>query len=101
MCRKSGLDVRRRCGWLDRAADQPSRIVWCRKSVALDTCPKSYVTAESEAMVEEFLVRRRLGGIQIAELSARQVEAYLILEQALVSEIQDSGSDTRRAVRHD
>jgi hypothetical protein len=54
--------------------------------VAIDSCPKSYITAESEGLVEEFLVRRRLGGMNFGELSARQVESFLILEQALTAE---------------
>jgi hypothetical protein len=37
-------------------------------------------------MVEDFLVRRRLGGMSFEELSARQVEGFLILEQALAAE---------------
>lgn len=45
----------------------------------LDTCPKSYVSAESEALVEEFRAWQRLGGLRLAELSARQVEAFVIL----------------------
>jgi hypothetical protein len=60
--------------------------VWARKTVAIDTCPKSYITAESEGLVEDFLVRRRLGGMSFEELSARQVEGFLILEQALAGE---------------
>jgi hypothetical protein len=54
--------------------------------VAIDSCPKSYITAESEGLVEEFLVRRRLGGMNFGELSARQVEGFLVLEQALAAE---------------
>lgn len=46
----------------------------------LETCPKSYMSAESEALVEEFLVWRRLGGICLADLTARQVDAFVILE---------------------
>lgn len=60
--------------------------VWARKTVAIESCPKSYITAESEGLVEDFLVRRRLGGMSFAELSARQVEGFLILEQALAAE---------------
>jgi hypothetical protein len=60
--------------------------VWARKTIAIDSCPQSYITAESEGLVEEFLVRRRLGGIDFDELSARQVEAFLVLEQALAAE---------------
>ena len=37
-------------------------------------------------MVEDFLVRQRLGGMDFQELSARQVEAFLILQQALTAE---------------
>ena len=37
-------------------------------------------------MVEDFLVRQRLGGMDFQELSARQVEGFLILEQELTAE---------------
>jgi len=69
--------------------------VWARKDVAIETCPQSYITAESQTLVEEFFVRRRLNGIQISELSARQVEAFLILEQALGGETIDEQRHTR------
>jgi hypothetical protein len=59
--------------------------------VALESCPKSYITAESEGLVEEFLVRRRLGGMNFEQLSARQVEGFLILEQALAGEAKRDG----------
>ena len=65
-------------------ADGP--IVWARKNVALRTCPKSFITADSEALVDEFFARRRLGASNPAELSARQVEAFVILEKALDGE---------------
>jgi hypothetical protein len=61
--------------------------VWARADVAIETCPKSYITAESVGFVEEFLVRRRLGGIKLDELTARQVEAFLILDRALAKEM--------------
>ena len=66
--------------------------------MAIATCPKSYVTGESLALVEEFLVRRRLGGIRAAELDARRVEAFLVLEKALEAEMND-GQHTRRSTR--
>ena len=59
-------------------ADAP--LVWARRDVSLRTCPKPYITAESQTLVEEFFVRRRLRGMEFAELSARQVEAFVILE---------------------
>jgi hypothetical protein len=61
--------------------------VWARKTIAIESCPKSYITAESEGLVEEFLVRRRMGGMSFEELSARQAEAFLVLEQALAEEL--------------
>jgi hypothetical protein len=70
--------------------------VWARKTVATESCPKSYITAESEGLVEDFLVRRQLGGMNFGELSARQVEGFLILEQAWAAETKAEGSNHRR-----
>ena len=91
MCRRSGLEQRRRCGWLGLATDSRGAPVWARKTVATESCPKSYITAESEGLVEEFLVRRRLGGMSFGDLSARQVEGFLMLEQALAEEMRRDG----------
>ena len=65
----------------------------------LHECPRSYITAESECLVEDFLVRRRLGGMQFSELTARQAEAFLILEKALVTEMKNGQHDGRTATR--
>ena len=77
--------------------DANAPIVWARKDVTLRTCPKSYITSESEMLVEEFLVRRRLRGMEFGKLDARHVEAFVILEQALTSEMNDGEHNTRRA----
>lgn len=74
-----------------------ARPVWARADVATVTCPKSYITAESAGLVEEFLVRRRLGGMKLEELTARQVEAFLILEKALAKEMKHGGHGRRHA----
>jgi hypothetical protein len=83
VCRRDGLEKRRRCGWLPGAGATGGPPVWARNNLKLDTCPKSYISAESEALVEEFLVWRRLGGLQLMELSARQVDAFVVLERAI------------------
>ena len=83
MCRRNGLEAKRRCGWLQAVTPDSGPPVWARKDITLSTCPKSYISAESEALVEEFLVWRRLGGVQLAELSARQVDAFMTLDRAL------------------
>jgi len=97
LCRRSGLEKRRRCGWLGAEEQSGGRPVWARADVATETCPKSYITAESAGWVEEFLVRRRLGGMKFEELTARQVEAFLILEKALTREMKHGGHNRRNA----
>lgn len=94
-CRKSGLAKKRRCGWLHSEGPETAgtTIVWARKDVALTTCPKSFITGESETLLEEFFVHRRLGGPQASDLSARQVEAFAILETALAAERNDGTAD--------
>jgi hypothetical protein len=71
--------------------------VWARRNVSLDTCPKPYITAESQSLVEEFLVRRRLQTFGGEELSARQVEAFVILEKELTAEMNDGRHNARYA----
>jgi hypothetical protein len=72
--------------------------VWARKYLALETCPKSTITAESQNLVEEFLVRRRLRALDWEGLSARQVEAFVILEKTLAEEIEDGQHNTRQTL---
>src|SRR4029077_5534179 len=71
-CRRSGLEKRRRCGWLGIPEDASLPPVWVPKTAALGTCPTSYITAESESLIEEFFVRKRLGAWGFDGLSARQ-----------------------------
>lgn len=65
------------------------RVVWARKHVATGKCPKSYVSAQSLAWLEEFLVRRKLGQKWPGELGARETEAFLVLESEWEGEKQD------------
>ena len=90
------MEQKRRCGWLPHSDEVKGPPVWARKDVALFTCPKSYITPDSETLVEEFFVRRRMGAIDFSALSARQVEAFAILENALTAEIRD-GQEKRRS----
>lgn len=82
-CRKAGLETKRRCGWIPRALETPVRVVWARNNAATTVCPKSFLTAQSMAWLEEYLVRRKLGQRGIEGLGAREVEAFLILEHEL------------------
>ena len=100
VCRRSGLENKRRCGWLapKSGVQPPGPLVWVRQDVTLTECPAFYVTAESQSLVEEFLVRRRLGAIHIEELSARQVDAFLTLERVLRAEVNHGQQNARDIV---
>lgn len=63
--------------------------MWGRKGARAEECPKSMITGESLALVEEFLVRRRLGIAQSVDLPARKVDAFLILQDEMEREERD------------
>jgi hypothetical protein len=48
-------------------------------------------------MVEDFFARRRLGGIRAGELTAKEAEAFVILENELARERND-GHGSRNAI---
>lgn len=85
-CRQEGLEERRRCGWLP-LRDMPGRVVWARNGVSVDTCPTSYVTAQSSAFIQEYQVWKMFGGVSVIELPARSVEAFCILENEMKAEM--------------
>ncbi len=62
-------------------------MVWARAGVATETCPKSYISGESRAWLEEFQAWKRLGYPDARTLSARDALAMQILEQELVNEV--------------
>lgn len=84
--------------WLASGKELKGPPIWARGHVVLAVCPKSYITAESIGWVEEFLVRRRLSATNFAELSARQVDAFLVLENELAKELRDGQHNARNAV---
>ncbi len=98
-CRRSGLEKRRRCGWENITERGNAAPVWARKGIALMECPKSYITPESVTLVEEFFARRRFGGIEFDKLSARQADAFTILENEFASENDDGQKQSRYASR--
>jgi hypothetical protein len=88
-CRKNGLDVRRRCGWLKESQRGPSRLVWARKSAHVESCPKSLITAESESLVGSFWAWKLLGGCGFMDLPAKTADAFCVLENELRAEVND------------
>jgi hypothetical protein len=85
-CRKSGLEHKRRCGWLPEAERGARRVVWARRQTAVEECPRSHITANSEALLEGFHAFRVFGGAEPHAMPARLVDAICILEQELRSE---------------
>ena len=57
--------------------------------MSLGTCPTSYITAESIALLEEFHAWKLCGAGSVYELPARLVEAIFVLENELRTESND------------
>jgi hypothetical protein len=85
-CRKSGLERKRRCGWLSDFAASPEEVIWARGQIATTSCPISYITPESVALLEEFHAWKLIGAGDMYRLPARVVEALFVLENELRSE---------------
>jgi hypothetical protein len=89
-CRQHGLEAKRRCGFLPDEKRGVPRVVWGRRQTQAEECPKSLVTGESLALLEEFFVRRRLGSDEaLEEMPARKVDAFLILRDEMEREERD------------
>ena len=82
-CRKQGLEVRRRCGFLPEERRGAKRIVWARGPASTEECPKSLVTAGSIELLETFFAAKTWGW---KDPTAREADAFLALEQELRTE---------------
>jgi len=88
------LERKRRCGWLAQAGPlRAPALVWARGGASLTTCPKSYITPESLALVEEFLLRRHLGMAGFGELTGKQADAFCVLANELAAEERNGEDD--------
>jgi hypothetical protein len=77
---------------------ESAKPVWARRQVSLTTCPKSYITGESMALVEDFFVRRRVGRPNLEDMDARSADAFLILEEAVAMEMKDGRQNSKNAI---
>jgi hypothetical protein len=66
-----------------KETDSIATAVWLRGRISLATCPTSYITAESIALLEEFHAWKLCGGGSVYDLPARLVEAIFVLEHEL------------------
>ena len=62
-------------------------MVWARAGVATYECPRSYISGNSRAWLEEFQAWKRLGYPDPRTVSAREVHAMVILEDELLNEV--------------
>jgi hypothetical protein len=60
--------------------------VWTRGRTAASSCPKSYVTSESIALLEQFYAWKLFGNTDPKLLPARTVDAFFVLEKELAEE---------------
>ena len=86
MCRQNGLEKRRRCGWTDEAPPSAERAVWARGGVTVNSCPKSYVSAQSLAWLEEFRTWKLLGRSGYRGMAAKTVDAFCVLESEWIKQ---------------
>ncbi len=80
-CRRQGLEKSRQCGWL-RETGVKRKAVWARYGTIADQCPKTAVTADSVAWMEQWAVWRQSGRFPHSDWGAKDLEAMAVLEQA-------------------
>ena len=79
-CRRSGLEQKRRCGFLPPKAAGPASVVWARRRVSMNECPRSYVTADSQTWIEYYYAARYFGVADMYALPATTVDAICTIE---------------------
>ena len=60
-----------------------SKCVWAREGVAVESCPVSYISADSYSFLEEFHASKLFGYPNMYDLPARTAEAFFVLETEL------------------
>jgi hypothetical protein len=60
--------------------------VWARGRVAIEECPKSYISARSLEWIDRYALWRRLGMLYSEPISVKDLEAFTALEQELATE---------------
>lgn len=57
-------------------------MVWTRAGILTTNCPKSLITAQSLAWLDEFFAWKTLGGGIDLAMQAKAVDALIVLERA-------------------
>jgi len=58
-------------------------VVWARNGASTTSCPKSYITPQSKAWLEEYYAWKLGNATDFRKLPARGAEAFWILEGEL------------------
>jgi hypothetical protein len=85
-CRDARLETKRRCGWLDIEFEPQDLPVWTRRKLYTTCCPKPLIKPRSIAWIEGYVVMKRLGGGVSLSTSAKEVDAFLLLEDLVAKE---------------
>lgn len=72
--------MKRRCGFISEEERGVSQLVWLRGDLAIDECPKSYITPQSLYYLDLFSCKQMLAERSRDDLSAKEAEAFMILE---------------------
>jgi hypothetical protein len=62
------------------------RAVWARKHAVAERCPKSLISAQSLAWIEQYSGWRLAGAGGYRSMDARQLEAFSVLEEEAMAE---------------
>ena len=90
VCRKNGLDRKRRCGYLAAETRGPLVTVWTGGGVGLTECPKPIVTSFSLMCLEGFFAWKLAGGAEKwNNVEAKVMDAWQVLAEELRKEDQN------------
>lgn len=87
--------MKRRCGWLGFNVESIPQPIWTRREIFTTCCPKPLITPQSIAWIEAYVVFKRLGGGLALSTPAKDVDAFLILEDLVFKERADIGAVAR------
>jgi hypothetical protein len=78
--------MKRNCGWLESRSQADTRPVWTRRNLHTTACPKPLIDSQSIAWIESFVVQKLLHFGIAAQMPAKDVDAFLLLDQLLAQE---------------
>jgi hypothetical protein len=95
VCRSNGLERKRRCGFLPIEDRRTDTVVWAKNGVLAPSCPRSYITAQSLAWIEQFLLWKLAGRGDYLKINARMADAFSVLESEVTKVRQPMGGRDR------